>query len=1376
LREYGDRFTILLNFAGNLASARMFRPSIFLKKPVPSAATIRLATRMTGTNISSSSTGRRTDYSSLAQYPNSLYDSKQEKDSCGVGFVAKLDGTAHRHIVTNALTMLERMHHRGGCGCDPESGDGAGIMTSIPDLFFRNATTNLFELPNPGQYAIGQVFIPKTSSAVPAEETIQLARNTFNAALTSRGLQVIGWRQVPTENSELGPTSISTEPYIEQVFVENTRHLESDAFERELLLARKRMETLSSKSHDPVYVCSLSSRTIVYKGQLHSGQVRNYFQDLQHEDFASHMALVHSRFSTNTFPSWDRAQPYRMLCHNGEINTLRGNKNNMNARSALLVSPFFGPETNALLPVVSDDLSDSGNVDACAELIRMGSTRGLGETMMLLVPEAYEHRTDLDQARQAMCEYNSLQMEPWDGPAMMAFTDGKMLGACLDRNGLRPSRYFVTHDGVVVLSSEVGVTPDIDPTTVQKRARLEPGKMLMLDFERGQIIDDSTMKQEFAQKYPYAKWLKSNRIYLDDWVNSSTSTTAAAAAIAKENNKDEFAHINRHLNMFGLTTEVMDVLLAQMVTTGKDALGSMGTDTPTAVLSHQPSQVSDFFKQLFAQVTNPPIDPIREALVMSLECPVGPEHNLLETSPGHARRLVLKSPLLTSKELISIKDNEFLGWRSQVIDTTFPRSLFNAQDIEMSNNHFQTVIPGVGDEMVQALDRICQEISALVKSGETPVIILSDEKAGVGRLAIPSLIVAGAVHHHLLRLRQRSKVALFVDSGDAVSVHDVSVLLGYGIDAIHPRTGLQAVEFMANEGLVSAGSRQTGRTQIHNVSRLKNKYFQALESGIYKVMSKMGISTLRSYKGAQIFEIVGLNDEIVERCFHGTPSRISGMNFDGLLLEAVRKRMVGYPEYKNQNNQDANGNITLGNAPPVRRVGSFHYVPGGEVHMNDPHGMTMLQDSARNNSRMAFDKYTKHVNGLNKNVTLRGLMRFKSDEERSVSLSSVEPVENIVKRFCTGAMSLGSISSEAHETLAVAMNRLGGKSNTGEGGEDPTRYQVENNGDSKRSAIKQVASGRFGVTSNYLTNADQLQIKIAQGAKPGEGGELPADKVHGLISETRQVTPGVGLISPPPHHDIYSIEDLAQLIHDLKFSNPSAVVSTKLVSEVGVGVVAAGVAKARSDHITVSGGDGGTGAAAWTGIKHCGLPWELGIAETQQTLVLNDLRSRVTLQADGQLKTGRDVVVAALLGAEEFAFSTAPLIAMGCVMMRKCHLNTCPVGIATQDPELRAKFKGTPEHVVNFLWFVAEEVREMMAFLGYRTFNEMVGQADRLEADPALNNYYKSKDIDLSAILVSAGKTLFLLLIYFFQMPQFDPFVLFLSLFFLSLFSLLQVH
>ena len=1310
-------------------------------------------------------------------YPATLYDAQHEKDSCGVGFVAGLSGEAQRRVVTNAIEMLERMHHRGGCGCEPNSGDGAGMMSGIPHAFLRDQVSRqssgspAFSLPEAGAYAVGQLFVPKRRhrSRLAADGTISAARGAMESALSSRGLNVLGWRSVPTDNSDLGPTSLSTEPHVEQVFVGNSLNLSHEAFERELLLARKRMESLVSRlDPDPrmaPYLCSLSSRTIVYKGQLHSGQLLGYYPDLQDDAFASHMTLVHSRFSTNTFPSWERAQPYRMLCHNGEINTLRGNKNWMNSRGPLLRSPYFGHETRSLHPVVSDELSDSGNLDAVAELIVRGSAKSMPEVMMQLVPEAYENalEVDLSPARRALCEFNALQMEPWDGPAMIAFTDGRFLGACLDRNGLRPSRYFVTDDGLVVLSSEVGVTPQIDDRTVSRRERLEPGRLLMIDFEKGEICNDTDVKEGLARAHPYSEWLKRGLVHLDDWV--SAHAAGSARSVAPD---FDWHTTNNRLNMHGFTRDHLDVILAQMVETGKDALGSMGTDTPTAVLSSEPVQISDFFKQLFAQVTNPPIDPIREASVMTLECPVGPEHNLLETSESHARRLMVKSPVLSLEQLAAVLDGEYRGWRSAEIDATYANlspdtTSSTGAGYDYSGAQSSALfVRGAGAQMAAALDRICAEVSEAIESGEPSVIVLSDRSAGPDRLPVPSLLAAGAVHHHLLRTRQRCQVALFVDSGDACTVHDACTLIGFGVDAFCPRHAYEAIALMERDGLAEAAKIVAGheakRERLHRPSELFKNYTKAIETGILKVMSKMGISTLRSYKGAQIFEAVGLADEVIERCFAGTPSRIAGAGWDALHFEAVRKLAFGFPPESSSSQGGADAGATRSPPPPpssprssssvpLRRTGQFHFVPGAEKHYNDPHGMTMLQEAARTDSRKAYRRYAKHLDGLNRGITLRGMLRFVEDHDRSVPLSEVEPVSEIVKRFCTGAMSLGSISSEAHETLAVAMNRLGGRSNTGEGGEDPRRFEpstypdaqmMTHEGDTKRSAIKQIASGRFGVTSNYLANADQLQIKIAQGAKPGEGGELPGAKVHGLIAETRRVTPGTGLISPPPHHDIYSIEDLAQLIHDLKSSNPSASVSTKLVSEVGVGVVAAGVAKARSDHITVSGGDGGTGAAAWTGIKHAGLPWELGIAETQQTLVLNDLRSRVVLQADGQLKTARDIVVATLLGAEEFALSTAPLIAMGCIMMRKCHLNTCPVGIATQDPELRAKFQGKPEHVVNFLWLLAEDVREHMAMLGFRTMDDMVGHADRLEIDPTAT-HYKSEGLDLSAMLVPAG-------------------------------------
>jgi glutamate synthase (NADH) len=1095
------------------------------------------------------------------------------------------------------------------------------------------------------------------------------------------------------DNSQLGETAKSTEPRMEQIFIENSKNLPSQDFDRDLFRIRKTTES-EAQNHPDVtgrmYVCSLSSQTITYKGQLTPEQVMDYFVDLKHNDFISHMALVHSRFSTNTFPSWERAQPVRMMCHNGEINTLRGNKNWMYSRESLMHSSLFGDDhPDSLIQTTSNAMSDSGNFDAVLELLAKGSPRSLPECMMMMIPEAWQDNDHLSDAKRAFYEYNSCLMEPWDGPAMIAFTDGRYIGATLDRNGLRPSRYYVTHDHRVLLSSEIGVLPDLPESIVQYKARLEPGKMFLVDFDRGSIISDNEMKEYVAKKNNYAQWLNKNRFFIEDWTKNSKVRVPPF-------NFDDHLH---KLTMFGFTSETIDLLLFPMAVGGKEALGSMGNDAALAVMSNKPRQIFDYFKQLFAQVTNPPIDPIREELVMSLKCPVGPEGNLLDVSPTHSARMVVDHPIITLEDMQALKDSSYNGWTSRVIDITIP----------VGSN------PQV---LVDAIFNICQEAAEAVTGSLSvtgnQVIILSDKMAGPDRVPIPSLMAAGAVHQHLIKTKQRAKSALFVECGDAREVHDFCTLLGFGVDGVCPYLAYEAIAKLNADGIISSRSAREFKNE-----ELFYAYRKSAAKGILKVMSKMGISTLQSYKGAQVFEALGLDDEIMERCFSGTSSRIKGADFSAIFHDITSLHAEAYPSFT------ASSHV-------LRNPGNFHYRNSGEAHLNTPEGMVALQQSTRMNSRALFKNYTAHIDKMNKAVTLRGVLKFNTKNVTPVPLSEVEPAAEIVKRFNTGAMSLGSISQETHETLAVAMNSINARSNTGEGGEDPKRFL-----DNRRSAIKQVASGRFGVTSHYLANSDQIQIKMAQGAKPGEGGELPGFKVTKYIAENRMTTPGVGLISPPPHHDIYSIEDLAQLIHDLKNAQPNGEVSVKLVSEVGVGVVAAGVAKAKADHITISGGDGGTGAAAWTGIKGAGLPWELGLAEAQQTLVLNDLRSRVKLQTDGQLKSGRDVVIAMCLGAEEFGFATAPLIALGCIMMRKCHLNTCPVGIATQDPLLRKKFNGKPEYVVNFFFLLAEEIREYMAQLGVRTVDEMVGRTELLEVDPSVL-HYKNTNLDLSALLVPA--------------------------------------
>mmetsp|Transcript_16893 Transcript_16893/g.23901 ORF Transcript_16893/g.23901 Transcript_16893/m.23901 type:complete len:1563 (+) Transcript_16893:75-4763(+) len=1220
-----------------------------------------------------------------------LYDPKFEKDSCGVGLCVHLKSKVSRSIVEDANEMLVRMTHRGACGCEENTGDGAGMLVSIPDEFMRKVSkeVGIKTLPKLGDYAVGNIFVPKSLDAVKEAKAI------IERVIKTRGMAVLGWRDVPFDNSMIGATALSTEPHILQVFIENTSGMRNWAFERELFRARKvataeadRVPILNISDTQSFYVCSLSSRTITYKGQLSPEQVMPYYLDLQMPDFTSHLALVHSRFSTNTFPSWNRAQPNRIMCHNGEINTLRGNKNWMYARGGMMHSSYFGDETHQLLPACSDNMSDSGNFDSVLETIFKGGERELPEIMMAMVPEAWQDNSSLSEAKSAFYEYNSCIMEPWDGPAMMAFTDGRYIGATLDRNGLRPSRYYVTDDDRVLLSSEVGVLPNESELGIKLKARLEPGKMFLVDLEKQAIIPDDVVKEDFASRLPYGDWVERNMLILKDWAASTVTKYKVP--------QFHFTDSNRRFNMFGYTAETMDVLLLPMGIGGREALGSMGNDAPLAVLSEKPRLIFDYFKQLFAQVTNPPIDPIREEMVMSLACPVGPEANLLEVTPQHCARLLVTNPILSLGQMQALKDTSYRGWRTRVLDCTFPA--------------------GSGVEgLSEALDKLCDEASEALNGGRIQGIVLSDKMAGPDRFPIPSLLSCGAVHQHLLKTKQRLKTGIFVEAGDAREVHDMATLIGYGADAISPWVAYEALAKMNSDGQVFAKAKQSFANE-----ELFKTYRKSVSKGILKVMSKMGISTLQSYKGAQVFEAVGLADDIVDRCFTGTTSRLQGTGLNALYQDIAHLHANAYPQHSNA-------------TPLIGNNGMYHYRDGGEEHLNNPETMVYLQMASRNNSREAYEQYSKAVTKANQRVTLRGLLKFKKEGVNPIPLDEVEPVTNILKRFCTGAMSLGSISRETHETLALAVNMIGGRSNTGEGGEDPERFT-----DKRRSAIKQVASGRFGVTSNYLANSDQIQIKMAQGAKPGEGGELPGNKVTRYIAKNRHTTPGVGLISPPPHHDIYSIEDLAQLIHDLKNANPSGEVSVKLVSEVGVGVVAAGVAKAKADHITVSGHDGGTGAAVWTAIKGAGLPWELGVAETQQTLVLNDLRSRVKLQTDGQLKNGRDIVIAALLGAEEFAFSTAPLIAMGCIMMRKCHLNTCPVGVATQDPELRRKFTGKPEHVVNYFFLMAEEVRQIMADMGFRTVEEMVGRVDMLEVNKDVL-HYKSRGLDLTPLLTPAS-------------------------------------
>ncbi len=1220
-----------------------------------------------------------------------LYDPALEKDSCGVGFVAHIKGHASHEIVQNALTMLERMDHRGACGCEANTGDGAGLLTTLPHrLLAKVAKSDAgIDLPPPSRYGAGIVFLPQD----PQERGY--CEKTVERIIKKQGQVFLGWRDVPRDNSMIGNTAKATEPVMRMLFIGARDGEDAEALERQLYIIRKLATfELRNSALDQAhffYVCSLSTKVMIYKGQLTSGQVAQYYDDLRDEDYASHLAMVHSRFSTNTFPSWDRAQPMRFMCHNGEINTLRGNINWMHARESLFKSKLFEKEIHKIFPVCEPDTSDSGTFDNCLEML-FHTGRSLPHSVMMMIPEAWQSHESMDPQRRAFYEYHSCMMEPWDGPASVAFTDGHYIGAVLDRNGLRPSRYYVTKDDLVVMASEVGVLP-IAPENVAIKGRLQPGRMFLVDFDQGRIIDGNELKAKLAKEHPYGQWLREQLINLEDLPTPASEHVPALDA----------DNLLVRMQCLGYTHEEIHKLLVPMGTDAYEATGSMGNDAALACLSDQPRMLYDYFKQTFAQVTNPPIDPIREELVMTLECCVGPERNLLEATPEHCHRLRLLQPILTNEQLTQLKGMDHRGWKSRVIDITF-------------NRHAEG---GPSAAIINALERVCREASQAIDEGYS-LVVLSDRAVSVDRVAIPSLLACGAAHHHLVREGTRTRLGIVVESGEAREVHHHCLLIGYGADAVNPYLAFESLWNLTRDGTLSA--------EKYDDDKLVKNYIKAAGKGMLKVMSKMGISTLQSYKGAQIFEAVGLNCDVVDRCFASTHSRVEGVGFDALANEAVRRHEIGFPLRKE-----------TAKLPVLPSGGQYQWRRDGERHMYNPRTIAFLQDAAKTNSRDAFKQFTELIdNDSQQRCTLRGLFKFKEGAS-SVPLDEVEPAKEIVKRFCTGAMSLGSISTEAHETLAIAMNKLGGKSNTGEGGEDPRRFKPDPDGTMRRSAIKQVASGRFGVTSNYLTNADELQIKMAQGAKPGEGGQLPGHKVDRYIGWLRHSTPGVTLISPPPHHDIYSIEDLAQLIHDLKNANPGARVSVKLVAETGVGTVAAGVAKAHADHILIAGHDGGTGASPLTSIKHAGAPWELGLAETHQTLVLNDLRSRVVVQTDGQLKTGRDVVIGAMLGAEEFGFSTAPLITVGCIMMRACHLNTCPVGIATQDKELRKKFNGKPEHVINFFFLLAEQVREHMAQLGFRTFNEMIGRADMLEVGEAIN-HWKAQGLDLSSILAPARK------------------------------------
>ena len=1200
-----------------------------------------------------------------------LYDPQFEHDACGVGFIVHKTGKKSHDIVEQALTILLNLDHRGACGAEKNTGDGAGILCQIPDLFFRKVTSNLgFTLPAAGQYGVGMLY------TAPDAEIRQKSRQEFEKIAAEEGLKVLGWRDVPTDNSSLGNSAKSTEPFIEQVFIERNANLSDDlAFERKLYVIRKRSHLSRQSFNRYWYPCSISSRTIVYKGQLMPVQVGDYFPDLHDPDFQSALGLVHSRFSTNTFPSWERAHPYRYIAHNGEINTLRGNINWMHARQSMFASPLFGEDIKKIQPVINIEGSDSLIFDNALELMVL-SGRSLPHAVMMMIPEPWAAHESMSDEKKAFYEYHSCLMEPWDGPASIAFTDGTMMGAVLDRNGLRPSRYYVTKDDLVIMASEAGVLP-IEPERVAFKGRLQPGRMFLVDMKEGRIVADEEIKEGIAKAHPYRQWLNENLVNLDDLPAVETAPPETPVSLIQQQ------------TAFGYTFEELRLLLAPMGRDGVEAVGSMGSDTPLAVLSDRPKLLYDYFQQLFAQVTNPPIDSIREEIITSPITTIGAERNLLDPQPESCHLIKLNSPILTNAQLARLQGN------SEFKTVTIP-ILFD---------------PTSGVEgMRSTIEAICQEVDEAILAGAS-IIILSDRGIDKNHAPIPSLLAVAGLHHHLIRQGTRTRVGLVLESGEPREVHHYALLLGYGCGAINPYLAFATLGSMIEEGLLVGVDHQTA---------CKN-YIKAATKGVIKVASKIGISTLQSYRGAQIFEAIGLNRSVVDRYFTWTASRIEGADLEIIAKESLLRHGHAFPD------RDVNVHtLDIG--------GEYQWRKDGEAHLFSPETIHTLQQAVKLGKYDLFKKYSQLVNQQNqKFFTLRGLLTFKNRE--SIPIEEVEPIEAIMKRFKTGAMSYGSISKEAHESLAIAMNRIGGKSNTGEGGEDSERYTWTNEqGDSKNSAIKQVASGRFGVTSLYLSQARELQIKMAQGAKPGEGGQLPGKKVYPWIAKVRHSTPGVGLISPPPHHDIYSIEDLAELIHDLKNANRAARVSVKLVSEVGVGTIAAGVAKAHADVVLISGFDGGTGASPQTSIKHAGLPWELGLAETHQTLVLNNLRSRIAVETDGQMKTGRDVVVATLLGAEEFGFSTAPLVTLGCIMMRVCHLNTCPAGVATQDPLLRKNFIGDPEYTVNFMKFIAQEVREIMAELGFRTLNEMVGRTDVLEPKQAVE-HWKAKGIDLTPIL-----------------------------------------
>ncbi|MFP5321977.1 MAG: glutamate synthase large subunit [Acidimicrobiia bacterium] len=1202
-----------------------------------------------------------------------LYDPAFEHDACGVAFVVDMHGRKSHEMVRRGLDSLCNLDHRGATGAEDNVGDGAGILTQIPDALFREVCG--FELPPAGQYAVGIGFLPQDAAAA------DKAADAVTKIVESEGLRVLGWREVPIDDSMIGRFAAEAEPTFRQLFVAGPADapLEGMDLERRTFILRKRVE----HEVEGVYFPSLSGRTIVYKGMLTTPQLSEFFADLQDERFTSALALVHSRFSTNTFPSWPLAHPYRVIAHNGEINTVQGNENWMRAREGAFASQLFGDDLEKAFPIMTAGASDTARFDECLELLHLAG-RSLPHAVLMMVPEAWENHETMPDWKRAFYQYHASLMEPWDGPASIAFTDGTVIGAVLDRNGLRPSRYWVTEDGLVVMASEVGVL-DIDPSTVVRKGRLQPGRMFLVDTAQGRIVEDDEIKRSLAEAQPYEDWTHAGLVRLEDLPPRFLLTPQHASVV-------------KHQRVFGYTTEELEILLAPMASTGAEPIGSMGTDTPVAVLSQRSRLLFDYFTQQFAQVTNPPLDAIREEQVTSMQTTLGPEGNLLEPDAASCRQIVLPSPIISNEELAKLlyinDDGDMPGFKPFAIDGLYP------------------VAEG-GEGMRRAIHDVFHKVSDAIADG-AKIIVLSDRHSNGELAPIPSLLLASAVHHHLIREKTRTQVGLVVECGDAREVHHMALLIGYGVTAINPYLAFETIDDLIREGVI----KNTTEAKAHR------NYIKACTKGVLKIMSKMGISTVASYTGAQVFEAVGLAQDLVDEFFTGTTSKLGGIGLEVIAEEVARRHRFAYLP---RPTEAAHRDLWVG--------GEYKWRREGEYHLFNPETVYKLQHSTRTGRYEVFKEYTRKVDDQARNLaTLRGLFELKTEGRTPIPIEEVEPVSEIVKRFSTGAMSYGSISEEAHTTLAIAMNRLGAKSNTGEGGEDPERFQPMESGDSKRSAIKQVASGRFGVTSNYLTNSDDIQIKMAQGAKPGEGGQLPGQKVWPWIAKTRYSTPGVGLISPPPHHDIYSIEDLKQLIHDLKNANPQARIHVKLVSEVGVGTVAAGVSKAKADVVLISGHDGGTGASPLNSLKHAGTPWELGLAETQQTLLVNGLRDRIVVQVDGQLKTGRDVMIAALLGAEEYGFATAPLVVSGCIMMRVCHLDTCPVGVATQNPELRKRFNGKPEFVVNFMEFIAEEVRELLAQLGFRSLQEAIGQVDLLDTTKAVQ-HWKADGLDLSPIL-----------------------------------------